>query len=99
MMIAVQLGDKEVFDSLWNWAMTYMYVSDPRHPSHGYFSWSCKTDGTPNDETPALTAKNILRWPCCLRETAGRAEPVYTIITRARKLYCTPWCTGKFSLA
>jgi oligosaccharide reducing-end xylanase len=53
MMIAVQLGDKKVFDSLWNWAMTYMYVSDPKQPSHGYFAWSCKTDGTPNEETPA----------------------------------------------
>ena len=33
--------------------MTYMYISDPHHPSYGYFSWSCKTDGTPNEETPA----------------------------------------------
>jgi oligosaccharide reducing-end xylanase len=30
-----------------------MYISDPHHPSYGYFSWSCKTDGTPNEETPA----------------------------------------------
>ncbi len=30
-----------------------MYVSDQKHPSYGYFSWSCKTDGTPNEETAA----------------------------------------------
>lgn len=53
MMISVQLDKKAEFDALWNWAKTYMYVSDPNHPSYGYFSWSCKTDGTPNEETPA----------------------------------------------
>ena len=53
MMIAVQMDKKADFDALWNWARTYMYVSDPRHPSNGYFSWSCKTDGTANEETPA----------------------------------------------
>jgi oligosaccharide reducing-end xylanase len=53
MMISVQLNHKAEFDALWNWAMTYMYISDPRHPSYGYFSWSCKTDGTPNEETAA----------------------------------------------
>lgn len=53
MMIAVQLDKKSDFDALWNWAKTYMYISDPGHPSYGYFSWSCKTDGTANEETPA----------------------------------------------
>ena len=53
MMIAVQLNKKREFDALWNWAKTYMYISDPHHPSYGYFSWSCKRDGTPNEETPA----------------------------------------------
>ena len=53
MMIAVQLDKKPMYDALWNWTMTYMYIGDPNHPSYGYFSWSCKTDGTPNEETPA----------------------------------------------
>ena len=53
MMIAVQLDKKVEFDALWNWAKTYMYISDPNHPSYGYFSWSCKTDGSPNEETAA----------------------------------------------
>ncbi|MGB6199092.1 MAG: glycosyl hydrolase family 8 [Candidatus Acidiferrales bacterium] len=53
MMISVQLNKKKEFNALWNWAKTYMYISDPKHPSYGYFSWSCKTDGTPNEETPA----------------------------------------------
>ena len=53
MMISVQLDKQAEFDALWNWAKTYMYISDPNHPSYGYFSWSCKTDGTPNEETAA----------------------------------------------
>jgi len=53
MMIAVQLNHKAEFDALWNWAKTYMYIGSPTHPSQGYFSWSCKLRGEPNDETPA----------------------------------------------
>ena len=53
MMIAVQRNKKADFDALWNWVMTNMYISDPAHPSYGYFSWSAKTDGTPREETPA----------------------------------------------
>jgi oligosaccharide reducing-end xylanase len=72
MMITVQLGKKAEFDALWNWAKTYMYISDPNHPSYGYFSWSCKTDGTPNEETPAPDGEEYFamallfagnRWP------------------------------------
>ena len=53
MMIAVQLGKKAEFDALWNWSMTYMYHDNPAHPTYGFFSWSLKTDGTPNSESPA----------------------------------------------
>jgi len=72
MMIAVQLDKKADFDALWNWTKTYMYISDPKHPSYGYFSWSCKIDGTPNEETPAPDGEEYFamallfagnRWP------------------------------------
>jgi len=53
MMIAVQLDKKAEFDALWNWSRTYIYHDDPKHPSYGFFSWSMKTDGTPNSESPA----------------------------------------------
>jgi len=46
MMIAVQLDKKREFDALWNWAKTYMLVTDPDNPSVGYFAWSMGTDGT-----------------------------------------------------
>lgn len=72
MMIAVQLGKKSDFDALWNWAKSYMYIADPKHPSYGYFSWSCKTSGQPNEETPAPDGEEYFamallfagnRWP------------------------------------
>jgi len=47
MMISVQLGKKREFDALWNWANTYMLITDARNPSLGYFAWSMNTDGTP----------------------------------------------------
>lgn len=53
MMIAVQLNKKAEFDALWNWARTFMYHASPEHPAFGYFSWSMKTNGVPNDEMPA----------------------------------------------
>jgi oligosaccharide reducing-end xylanase len=53
MMIAVQLNKKSEFDAIWNWARTYMYHGDPRHPGYGNFSWSVKKEGRPNDEMPA----------------------------------------------
>jgi len=53
MMIAVQLNRKDVFDALWNYAMTYMYISSKEHPSEGYFSWSLKRNSVANEETPA----------------------------------------------
>jgi oligosaccharide reducing-end xylanase len=53
MMITVQLNKKTEFDALWNWARTYMYHVSPTNPAYGFFSWSMKTNGTPNDEISA----------------------------------------------
>ncbi|HLX96857.1 MAG TPA: glycosyl hydrolase family 8 [Verrucomicrobiae bacterium] len=53
MMIAVQLNRKAEFDAIWNWAMTHMYHDSTNSPAYGYFSWSVKSNGTPNDEMPA----------------------------------------------
>ncbi len=60
MMIAVQLNRKAEFDALWNWAKTYMYHATSNHPSCGYFSWSLKTNGVPNDEMPAPDGEEYL---------------------------------------
>ena len=47
MMIAVELNKRREFDAIWNWAHTYMLITDPNNPSVGYIAWSLNTDGTP----------------------------------------------------
>ncbi|MBR5686565.1 MAG: glycoside hydrolase [Prevotella sp.] len=51
MMIAVQFGEKDIFDRLWRWSKKYMQHQDG--PREGYFAWSCKTDGTRNAQGAA----------------------------------------------
>ncbi len=51
MMIAVQFGEKDIFDRLWRWSKHYMQHKDGSQ--RGYFAWSCKTDGTHNAEGAA----------------------------------------------
>lgn len=72
MIISVELNHRKEFDALWNWAMTYMYVSDPKAPSYEYFAWSCKTNGTHNSEGAAPDGESYFamallfaanRWP------------------------------------
>ncbi|UOQ85100.1 glycosyl hydrolase family 8 [Gracilibacillus salinarum] len=51
MMMALQMDHKNVFDRLWNWAMTYMYMEEGENA--GYFAWSCQPDGAKNAYGPA----------------------------------------------
>ena len=53
MIIAVELDRKAEFDALWNWSMTHMYQSNPKHPTFGFFSWQMAYDGSVMDELPA----------------------------------------------
>ena len=54
MMIAVQFGEKDIFDRIWRWSKKYMQHQDGSRK--GYFAWSCKTDGTHNAELYYVTA-------------------------------------------
>ncbi|WP_438348134.1 glycosyl hydrolase family 8 [Paenibacillus sp. FA6] len=51
MMMAVQLDRKDVFDRLWKWTMSYMYMESGENA--GYFAWSCNTDGSRLANGPA----------------------------------------------
>ncbi|MBR0049026.1 MAG: glycoside hydrolase [Prevotella sp.] len=51
MMIAVQFGEKDIFDRLWRWSKKYMQHHDGNRK--GYFAWSCQTDGTRNAQGAA----------------------------------------------
>ena len=87
MMIAVQMNKKAEFDALWNWVMTYMYISDPVHPSYGYFSWSCKTDGTPNEETPAPDGEEYFAMSLLFAANRwGSGQGIYNYHAEAERL-------------
>jgi len=58
LMIAVQMDKKREFDAIWNWSKTYMFITDPKNPSVGYFAWSMNTDGTPRATGAAPMAKS-----------------------------------------
>ncbi|WP_276354984.1 glycosyl hydrolase family 8 [Cohnella caldifontis] len=51
MMMAVQMDRRDVFDRLWQWTMTNMYMTTGENA--GYFAWSCAPDGTKNAYGPA----------------------------------------------
>ena len=51
LMVAVQFGEKDIFDRLWRWTRKYMQHQGGIRD--GYFAWSCKTDGTRNSDGAA----------------------------------------------
>lgn len=51
MMMAVQMDRKDIFDRIWKWTMTYMYMNEGENA--GYFAWSCNTDGSRRSNGPA----------------------------------------------
>lgn len=51
MMMAVQMDRKDIFDRLWLFSKTYMYLSEGKH--QGYFAWSVSPEGVKNAYGPA----------------------------------------------
>ncbi len=51
MMMAVQMDRKDIFDSIWKWSRTKMFMTEGA--MKGYFAWSCSLDGKHNAEGPA----------------------------------------------
>jgi oligosaccharide reducing-end xylanase len=87
MMISVQLGKKAEFDAIWNWAMTYMYVSDPKAPSYQFFAWSCKTDGTHNSEGAAPDGESYFAMALLFASNRwGNGKGIYDYHAEAEKL-------------
>lgn len=87
MMIAVQTNHKAEFDALWNWANTYMLITDSKNLSVGYFAWSMHIDGTPNSDSPAPDGEEYFvmslyfaahRW--------GNGEGIYNYQAQADRL-------------
>jgi oligosaccharide reducing-end xylanase len=87
MMIAVQLNKKAEFDAIWNWAKTYMYISDSKAPSYEYFAWSCKTDGTHNSEGAAPDGESYFAMALLFASNRwGNGKGIYDYHAEAEKL-------------
>lgn len=87
MMISVELNKKAEFDGIWNWAKTYMYVSDPKAPSYDYFAWSCKTDGTRNSQGAAPDGESYFAMALLFASNRwGDGEGIYNYRAEAEKL-------------
>ncbi|MGA2249211.1 glycosyl hydrolase family 8 [Terracidiphilus sp.] len=87
MMITVQLNKKAEFDGIWNWAKTYMYISDPKAPSYQYFAWSCKTDGTHNSEGAAPDGESYFAMALLFAANRwGNGKGIYDYQAEAEKI-------------
>jgi oligosaccharide reducing-end xylanase len=87
MMITVQLNKKAEFDAIWNWAKTYMYISDSKAPSYEYFAWSCKTDGTHNSEGAAPDGESYFAMALLFASNRwGDGKGIYDYHAEADKL-------------
>lgn len=87
MMITVELNKKAEFDAIWNWAKTYMYISDPKAPSYEFFAWSCKTDGTHNSEGAAPDGESYFAMALLFASNRwGDGKGIYDYHAEAEKL-------------
>jgi oligosaccharide reducing-end xylanase len=87
MMITVQLDKKSEFDAIWNWAKTYMYISDAKAPSYEYFAWSCKTDGKHNSEGAAPDGESYFAMALLFASNRwGDGKGIYNYRAEANKL-------------
>lgn len=87
MMITVELDKKPEFDAIWNWARTFMYISDPKAPGYEFFAWSCKTDGTHNSEGAAPDGESYFAMALLFASNRwGDGKGIYDYHAEAEKL-------------
>ena len=65
MMMCVQMDKQQIFDRLWKWTRTYMYISEGE--LKGYFRFACHTDGTekyknPRPDGEETIARNLINF-------------------------------------
>ncbi|RZS79937.1 oligosaccharide reducing-end xylanase [Motilibacter rhizosphaerae] len=90
MMIAVQLGKKTEFDSLWNFAKTNMQLQSG--PTKSFFAWHTRTDGTIIDRGIAPDGDQWIA--AALTFAAGRwgnGSGIYSYGSEARQILHAMW--------
>jgi oligosaccharide reducing-end xylanase len=88
MMMAVQLNKKKVFDRLWKWTRTHMYLEDGENA--GYFAWSCNPDGSKRSNGPAPDGEEFFAMALFFASHRwGDGETPYNYSEQARELLST----------
>lgn len=88
MMMAVQMDRQDIFDRLWKWTMTYMYMSTGENA--GYFAWSCAPDGTRLSDGPAPDGEEYFAMALFFASHRwGDREAPFNYGTQARELLRT----------
>lgn len=85
MMAAVQMDDKEVFDRVWKWTKTYMWMD--YGVNAGYFAWSVGLDGVKNSEGPAPDGEEFMAMALFFASNRwGDGEGIYNYSQEARDI-------------
>lgn len=85
MMISVQLDKKEVFDRIWKWTKTYMWMEEGTHS--GYFAWSVSPEGKKNSMGPAPDGEEYFAMALFFASNRwGDGEGIYHYSEQARQI-------------
>ncbi|TNV68055.1 glycosyl hydrolase family 8 [Trichococcus shcherbakoviae] len=85
MMMAVQMGDKEIFDKIWAWSYKNMYHQEGFNK--GYFAWHCTTDGKKLDDGPAPDGEEFFAMALFFAGNRwGNGEGIYNYAEMARTI-------------
>lgn len=88
MMMAVQYDKQQIFDRLWNYAYSFMYMQEGIHK--GYFAWSCQPDGTRNAQGPAPDGEEFFAMALFFASHRwGDREAPYNYSQQARQILHT----------
>lgn len=85
MMIAVQMNHKDIFDRIWKWTRTYMYLDQGDYK--GYFGWSAQLNGRRNSDGPAPDGEEFFAMALLFAGRRwGNGEGIFNYTLEARKI-------------
>jgi len=85
MMCAVQMNDKNIFDRVWKWSKTYMWMDYGKHA--GYFAWSVSPEGVKNSHGPAPDGEEFFAMALFFAANRwGSGEGIFDYAGQAREI-------------
>lgn len=88
MMMALQMNRKDIFDRIWAWSKTYMFMSEGEMA--GYFCWSNATNGKKNANGPAPDGEEYFAAALFMASKKwGCGEGIYNYLEEGRAILRT----------